>query len=1290
VNFRATILLVALGLIWTSGHAQSFEPFMISPRVLPDSARFGYSVTNIGDFDGNGFDDYAVGAPGDDYHEVQGEPDKSYGMLRLLMMGSETRVQSIVSHGALGRRFGAIGGTSDGDTLGVNIMPFLDYNNDGNPDLLVTTTTIASPYRNVRLTQFSPDGSIDRTTPFGEFQSIVTLGDLDSNGTVDFVTFRENRPTSGNPQFHKGNINLRLSQPGGQFQNHQLAQTDEFSPSSWFGFQSQAIGDLDGDGISELAVSDDNAFWVLSINSQDGINWSRRIDATDLGLPPGGSFGRTLTSVSSSGTPAHLLVAAPSTSSSSGSLHLLRLSTDGSVESHQEIRREDLPQGPEYALDEHIALSVDSVDDSDGSFTLLMGLPYAHVLGSKVGSFNRVRITSSLNVESIFSINNATLDAERLGGSFSGPSHLIGDMDGNDYPDLLNDNTIYLLDSEGNVIGSRPAWGTDRVFPIGDLNGDGIDDVIVRQDRSDGAPRSVRILFLDENSSISQFVELGDYVGSPSVSHLTFGDLFGDGVARIGDIDGNGIDDFAISARSTNLLTGKVLVFFQRSDGSTEKVEVIDFPEIPGETYTAQGLRLAGIGDVNGDSIPDLAVGLPHFGGASDSQAGEGMVQVLLLDRFASVTNRIVYSDETVDPSIFPISGSLGLLAAPGDINGDGTPDLLVGSSFAFSSSVRGFRVLFLDSNGSLKAYRLVDQFNGPLKDLFESSIVAGKNPQPFWDVDGDGLDEIIIDYIDEATGRRGPMVVSLNAILGADISDIRTTPGISREGENLRVSANVRSLGLDQLSEVRVNFRRSGQSRFLSLPMNPESGDEWAAEIPGFLLSLEGFEYFIRASVPGRADQRHPETGVFSVSVSSAVPIERLVPAGRAEDGYRLVSIPLDLDEADALTIVEASLGEHDASSWRMFEARQNGTEIGPSTIEIKPGSAFWLMSREQALLSWGMGTSLPTDSVFAIHLPNGWSTFGSPFKFDIDPSLLTMRSGEIVDVRRYQGAWTQHTDSTLLPFEGYAIFNATGASDVLYIAPSKEIAELSEFFPAAASKGRAKIDWSIPIHAIKGRARDTDNLAIAGSSGLNRADPPPIGDYVRLAFEGREYPLSSSARNADDASMRWTFNVSSETAGSVDVRFPDLGEVPEGYAVTLQDPATGHRQNLRINANYTVASPGAGIPRALELEVNPNSFADETLPTELKLHPAFPNPFSGATTIQYSLPEATDVKLEIFDMLGRLVATVDSGEKAAGSHIRIWDGRSSHGQNVAPGVYIARFSAARATQTITITKTY
>jgi subtilisin-like proprotein convertase family protein len=81
--------------------------------------------------------------------------------------------------------------------------------------------------------------------------------------------------------------------------------------------------------------------------------------------------------------------------------------------------------------------------------------------------------------------------------------------------------------------------------------------------------------------------------------------------------------------------------------------------------------------------------------------------------------------------------------------------------------------------------------------------------------------------------------------------------------------------------------------------------------------------------------------------------------------------------------------------------------------------------------------------------------------------------------------------------------------------------------------------------------------------------------------------------------------------------------------------------------------------------------------LPTGFGLMQNYPNPFNPSTKISFTIPQAGTVKLEIFDILGRQVATVLDGNLSAGMHLVEWDGKASGGQPVSSGIYFARLTS-------------
>jgi len=65
------------------------------------------------------------------------------------------------------------------------------------------------------------------------------------------------------------------------------------------------------------------------------------------------------------------------------------------------------------------------------------------------------------------------------------------------------------------------------------------------------------------------------------------------------------------------------------------------------------------------------------------------------------------------------------------------------------------------------------------------------------------------------------------------------------------------------------------------------------------------------------------------------------------------------------------------------------------------------------------------------------------------------------------------------------------------------------------------------------------------------------------------------------------------------------------------------------------------------------------------------FPNPFNSRTIIKYSLPDAGNISIKIFDIIGQEITTLIDQEQSAGEHYILWHGKNRSGNDVASGVY-------------------
>jgi beta-glucanase (GH16 family) len=150
-----------------------------------------------------------------------------------------------------------------------------------------------------------------------------------------------------------------------------------------------------------------------------------------------------------------------------------------------------------------------------------------------------------------------------------------------------------------------------------------------------------------------------------------------------------------------------------------------------------------------------------------------------------------------------------------------------------------------------------------------------------------------------------------------------------------------------------------------------------------------------------------------------------------------------------------------------------------------------------------------------------------------------------------------------------------------------------------------------------------------------------------------------------------------------------------------SLAVPHTGNWQTWATVSTTVSLSGGVQIMRFVPEtpDINLNWFdiqliglSDAATPGVQRhvLHPAYPNPFNPSTTIRYELGAAATVRLDIYDISGSRVRSLESGTKEAGLHEAVWNGRDDAGRLAPAGVYFYRLDAdgASTTKRMTLVK--
>jgi len=182
---------------------------------------------------------------------------------------------------------------------------------------------------------------------------------------------------------------------------------------------------------------------------------------------------------------------------------------------------------------------------------------------------------------------------------------------------------------------------------------------------------------------------------------------------------------------------------------------------------------------------------------------------------------------------------------------------------------------------------------------------------------------------------------------------------------------------------------------------------------------------------------------------------------------------------------------------------------------------------------------------------------------------------------------------------------------------------------------------------------------------------------------------PLNLAAKQVAPAelSLTWDPNTEPDIAHYAVYRGTDPAFVPDaGSLIATPTEPTVLDTGWQWDGGYwykvvAVDTHGNTSPTALLGPDLVTGAADS--PAVNRLEQNVPNPFNPSTTIAFTLREAGEVTLAVYDATGRRVRTLVSGRREARSYDVAWDGRDDAGTRVASGVYFYRLTAGSFTQT-------
>jgi hypothetical protein len=326
----------------------------------------------------------------------------------------------------------------------------------------------------------------------------------------------------------------------------------------------------------------------------------------------------------------------------------------------------------------------------------------------------------------------------------------------------------------GTLLIQYTGTGTDHLggaVAFGDVNGDGTPDIIVG---ADGAS------YVDVYDGASPATRLYHFTG-------TVGDAFGSTV-ETGDVNGDGKADVLIGAYAWDGPAGTDQGYMRAFDGATGA----QLFELRGDRATDTFGASIAVADINGDGKGEILVGAP-FAELRGTNANTGYVKL-----FDGATQAQLFRWD--GPGRFD---EMGRGVAFGDVNGDGTKDVVLGAGSGSGADYGGFVWVFDGTNLSSRLYSFTDgKSHVKPEQNFGFAVAAA-------DVNGDGKAEIICGAYRGQTGplRTDPTTGYVRVFNGADGSLLYQLNG-EASGEEFGRYLDAGDLNGDGLADIGVGAR--------------------------------------------------------------------------------------------------------------------------------------------------------------------------------------------------------------------------------------------------------------------------------------------------------------------------------------------------------------------------------------------------------------------------------------------------------------------------------------------------
>ena len=799
-------------------------------RITKDSdgARqgFGMGMASLGDLDGNGAMDLAIGASSGDrwYTSPDTNPwsTSKYGAVYITYMNTDGTIKSTVT---IDKDTANGPGSSAAHSYGKSIANLGDLDGDGVVDIAVGANWQDSAKGAVYIHFLNANGSVKSTATIKDGvtnapdlaagdhygSDIANMGDLDDDGVIDIAVGADHDSSNGND---KGAVYIHYLNSDGSLKEdtvkirHGTTNGPDIHSNGGYGNSVENIGDIDGDGVNDLAVGESSEgsqsgrgyLQIHLMNADQSIKSTTEIDPYNASHMPGDKasgyytfFGSAIQNIGDHNNDGVNDIAVGASmmgyydenntyvgKMGKGSVFILHMKNDGSVKESFRID-ENFSNGPDLykkgCCDRggQFGASIAAADiNGSKKLDLIVGAPSDPTAGSDEGAIwiihehngakylveytqaisETLTLTDIVNKKSGVSLSETLSLSDSTTGTMS-----ITLPESISFTDAVTAEIIKIGAIETLTLTDTVTVSAKDVTQYLSETLQLTDSiVIVHFDYETGVQVNLmeHLSFTDKVTSdiITSIIKITeDTTNAPSLDNRQG---FGAGLETLGDLDGDGVVDFAVGATkadkawssnwgSSSTPYGAVFIMFMKSDGSIKSTVTIDRDTTNGPGSAAMngyGSEIANLGDLDGDGVVDIAVGDRGYG---DNSAGAVYIHYMNTD--GSVKSTVKIDKDTPNFELGGPGDRYGSdIANMGDLDGDGVIDIAVGAEEynGYGDDKGAVYIHYLNSDASIKSTVQIRHGteNGP--DIYSRGMY-GNSVENIGDLDGDGVVDLAV-----------------------------------------------------------------------------------------------------------------------------------------------------------------------------------------------------------------------------------------------------------------------------------------------------------------------------------------------------------------------------------------------------------------------------------------------------------------------------------------------------------------------------------------------------------------